>query len=99
MTTVGDQPTTITKDSPEIVESADYDIVCGRCGGHDFRVYLSWRDMDGMDDGPGEYIIPEERRRYYYVCRSCDWKLMNGYPVEYSDEEYEDDRERARQLL
>lgn len=88
-----------TKESQDVIESNDYDIECARCGSHDYMAYKSWRDIEGMDDDLDgkEYIVPEERREYIYVCRRCDWKLMNGYPVNYSDDEAFDDEEDARE--
>ena len=86
----------VTKDSPAIVYET---IKCERCGRGSDIGFLSFRDIDGMDylwedGGPA---MPEDRREYIYVCYDCDWKLMNGWPMEYSDEESDEDDDSSKE--
>ena len=70
--------------SKDVKKSKDYDLECQRCFGLDHTLIRTFRHKEGMD-----YIyedshtpIPEEEREEIWVCRRCDWELMNGYSMD-----------------
>ena len=88
-------PPKLTKDSAPVVYE---EIECFRCGIKSDIGFLHIHDREGMDylytDSPNGFAdLPEWQREYVYVCYDCDWKLMNGYPMEYDELEAEEDEE------
>ena len=77
----------VTKDSKAVIH---HKFQCGRCHFWADEGFLTFRDRDHMDyiyeDSPDGYrSLTEDRREYLYVCYDCDWKLMNGYGMEYDE--------------